>query len=61
GGRAAAEKIHSMDMSAPVLFATGYDKPGASNNKDDIHMDKIIEKPFSIETLSSKITRLINA
>ncbi|MDQ7000210.1 MAG: ATP-binding protein, partial [Mariprofundus sp.] len=46
GGRAAAEKIHSMDMSAPVLFATGYDKPGASNNKDDIHMDKIIEKPF---------------
>ena len=60
GGRAAAEKIHSLDMSASVLFATGYDKSGALNNEDDIHIDQIIEKPFSIETLSSRITRLIN-
>jgi len=61
GGRAAAEKIHSLDMSASVLFATGYDKSGALNNEDDTHIGQIIEKPFSIETLSSKITRLINA
>jgi len=61
GGRAVAEKIHSLDMSASVLFATGYDKLRALKNEDDIPSNQIIGKPFSIEALSSRITRLINA
>jgi len=60
GGRTTAEEIHSLDKSAPVLFATGYDKLRVLKNDEGIPLDQIIGKPFSIEELSSKIAQLLN-
>ncbi|MFQ5344729.1 MAG: ATP-binding protein [Mariprofundus sp.] len=60
-GRDAAEKIHSLDMSAPVLFSTGYDKLNTLRLEDDIPSDQIMGKPFSIEELSSKIDRFMRS
>ena len=59
GGREAAEKIHQLNASAPILFATGYDKLKESGDRQGSSAELILRKPFDINELNRTIHRLI--
>lgn len=60
GGREAAEKIRSLNPSAAILFATGYDKLKDSADFNEASSEPMLRKPFDINELNRIIHQLLN-
>ncbi|MDQ6969772.1 MAG: response regulator, partial [Mariprofundus sp.] len=61
GGVAAAQRILKFDPQARVIFATGYDKDSELTCEMVSDWQKVLHKPFKIETLSQVIRNRLNA
>ncbi len=59
GGRQAAEEIRQLNPSAPILFATGYDKMKEPGDRQETSPELTLRKPFDINELNRTIHQLI--
>jgi len=60
GGIDLAKSIRLLNQDVPIILATGYDKKLAIASADRIDHSIIVNKPFSIETLSISMQKMIN-
>ena len=60
GGIDAAKKIKRLNGGIPIVFATGYDRGNLPDEKKEVVGHKIINKPFSVESLSQLIIQTLD-
>ncbi|WP_198507296.1 PAS domain S-box protein [Mariprofundus ferrinatatus] len=60
GGMDAAKRIRELDEKLPIIFATGYDRGSLDDAGREISDHEIINKPFTVESLSQLIIRSLD-
>ncbi|ATX79996.1 PAS domain S-box-containing protein [Mariprofundus aestuarium] len=61
GGIDAAKRIKQLGGHLPIVFATGYDRGSFLDEKQDLSGQEIINKPFTVESLSQLIRQILDA
>lgn len=54
------EKVKSLDADLPVIFVSGYVDKNAAMEAVRLHVDSILEKPFSSELVCAAVRRAIS-
>jgi len=57
GGIDVAKKIKQLNENLPIIFATGYDKGALIEDEKALSAHKVINKPFSVQSLSESISQ----
>ncbi len=61
GGVEAARLIRQSNPRVPIMFATGYDKEQALKAQQEVANSLVLNKPFSVESLSQTIKQLLDS
>ena len=60
GGKIAAEKIRAINPDVKIIFATGYDPMSSIELEAPLLGQEVMQKPFSVESLSQAIKRKLD-